>query len=61
MKKTILEHEWLPDHAEWPDGVPRSVGAELNGVKLVHIAHREDGIGLDIYWTAEKNFYEAEG
>lgn len=55
MKKNFLEHAWLVEHAEWPAGVPRTVGAEANGKKLIYIAGRSEGIGLDIYYTEQRD------
>lgn len=49
--KYKLHHAYIREDALWPTGIPRQVGADSYGCKLVHMAGRDDGTGLDIWWT----------
>jgi hypothetical protein len=56
----VVRHDWIREGHDWPPGIPRKVGDEDRGKKLVHIAERRQGTDLDIWWTEEEIYEEGD-
>ncbi len=46
-----LRHEFVKVGADWP--LPREPQWEADGVQVVHISGRDEGVDLDVWWLEE--------